>query len=156
MNRKFIKNIVVAIVCLALVLSLCACGGAETPETVAPTQVETKAIDELWTTALYTQDTKLGDGATSITVEVQAGEHSVAFELNTDKAVLADAMAEFDLVSGEESEYGLYIKEVNGIVADYDADKAYWALYQGDEYSMAGADSVKVTNGSTYTFVYTK
>lgn len=156
MNRKFIKNIVVAIVCLALVLSLCACTGAETPETVAPTQVETKAIDELWTTALYTQDTKLGDGATSITVEVQAGEHSVAFELNTDKAVLADAMAEFDLVSGEESEYGLYIKEINGIVADYDADKAYWALYQGDEYSMAGADSVKVTNGSTYTFVYTK
>ena len=59
---------------------------------------------------------------------------------------------ELGLISGEESQYGLYVKTVNGITLDYDKDGKYWAFYIGGEYAVTGVDTTEITAGSTYTF----
>lgn len=74
------------------------------------------------------------------------------FEIHTDKTTVGDALVEVDLVKGEQSEYGLYVKEVNGIAADYDKDGVYWAFYVNGEYASTGVDSTEITEGATYSF----
>ena len=69
------------------------------------------------------------------------------FVVKTDKKNVADALVEVGLVSGENSEYGLYIKVVNGITADYSVDGSYWSLLVNGEMSMVGASSVSVAEG---------
>lgn len=69
------------------------------------------------------------------------------FVVKTDKKNVADALVEVGLVSGENSEYGLYIKVVNGITADYNVDGSYWSLLVNGEMSMVGASSVSVAEG---------
>lgn len=115
-----------------------------------------KAPTDLWANATYTEDTALGEGAKTVEVEVKAEETAVTFTIKTDAAVLGDALLAHKLVAGEESEFGLYIKEVNGIKADYDTDGAYWAFYQDGEYAMAGVDATPIAGGEHYELVYTK
>ena len=69
------------------------------------------------------------------------------FVVKTDRKNVADALVEVGLVSGENSEYGLYIKVVNGITADYSVDGSYWSLLVNGEMSMVGASSVPVAEG---------
>ena len=52
--------------------------------------------------------------------------------------------------ASEDSEYGLYIKTVNGITYDYETDGKYWAFYISDEYSMTGIDLTDIVSGETY------
>lgn len=110
----------------------------------------------IWASAAYTSDTTLGEGAKTVYVEVKVEEHSVTFTINTDAEMLGEALVSNGLVSGEESEYGLYIKVVNGITADYDVDQSYWAFYQNGEYAMTGVDSTPISGGEHFELVYTK
>ena len=112
--------------------------------------------DTLWENALYTEDTELGEGAKTVQVEVKAGEKSVTFTVKTDEAILGDALIAHGLVEGDEGAYGLYIKKVNGITADYDVDKSYWGFYKNGEYIMTGIDSTEFADGEHYELVYTK
>ena len=57
-----------------------------------------------------------------------------------------------DLIAGDESEYGLYVKTVNGVTADYDKDRTYWAFYVNGEYANTGVDSTPVEDGAVYSF----
>ena len=109
--------------------------------------------DTLWSSAVYTADTALGDGETSIFVEVKAGEKSITFTIDTNAATLGEALLENDIVSGEMGAYGLYIKSVNGMVADYDTDHTYWALYENGELCMTSADLTPVADGGHYELV---
>ena len=63
---------------------------------------------------------------------------------------------EHKLIEGDEGPYGLYIKKVNGITADYDVDKSYWGFYINGEYATTGVDTTKITEGATYKLEYTK
>ena len=109
----------------------------------------------LWEDATYRRDTKLGKGSVVFYLEVKAGDDSITFTIHTDKEMLGDALLEHDLIAGEESQYGLYVKKVNGIVADYDVDGHYWALQEDGEMLMTGVDSTPITDGAHYEFVYT-
>lgn len=102
-----------------------------------------------WETAVYDRDTELGEGSKTVTVKVIAEEQSLTFTLHTDKENLEDALLEHDLVGGDESQYGLYIKTVNGIVADYDADASYWAITKNGE-STLGAAATLIADGECY------
>ena len=46
----------------------------------------------------------------------------------------------------------MYVKKVNGILADYNIDKTYWAFYINGEYAFSGVDTTPVENGATYSF----
>ena len=104
----------------------------------------------LWDNAKYTSDTELGTGAKTVQVEVKAGGKSITFTIHTDKEILGDALLEHDLIAGEEGAYGLYVKFVNGIEADYDKDQTYWGFYKDGEYMMTGVDSTTITSGDHY------
>ena len=97
--------------------------------------------------------TVLGEGATVFNFNVVDGDaNTTKFEIHTDASTVGEALLALNLIAGDESEYGLYVKTVNGIVADYDVDQTYWAFYIDGEYAMTGVDSTDVTAGSTYEF----
>ena len=47
----------------------------------------------------------------------------------------------------------MYVKSVNGMSADYEADGYYWSLYVDGEYATTGVDTTPVTDGGSYAFV---
>ena len=95
----------------------------------------------------------LGEGETSFYfVVVDGDKKETKFEINTDKKTVGDALLELKLIDGEESQYGLYVKTVNGVTADFDKDKEYWAFYVNGEYAMSGVDTTEIEAGATYSF----
>ena len=114
------------------------------------------STDDLWQTALYTADAEIGNGEKTLTVNVTADEKTVVFTIHTDNDVLGDALIEHKLISGEQGTYGLYVKSVNGIYADYNTTKSYWSVNKNGEYMTVGVDSAKITDGESYEFIYTK
>ncbi len=158
MKTRILSAMLALLMCVTLTLSLCACDKTESekPTEVVETVDETKAIDPLWENATYLEDTVLGEGATSINVKVEAGEKAVTITINTDATNLEDALLGVELVQGEEGAYGLYIKTVNGILADYDVDQSYWAMYKDGEYLTSGANETAITSGDHFELVYTK
>lgn len=102
--------------------------------------------------ALYTEDTELGRGQTTVLFRATADDLSVLFTIHTDKTMLGDALVELGLVEGEASAYGLYVKRVNGILADYNVDGSWWSLYIDDEMAMSGVDTTEISVGAVYEF----
>ena len=95
----------------------------------------------------------LGEGATAFTFTVVDGDgNETDYEIHTDAQTVGDALTELGLIEGEDSEYGLYVKTVNGITADYDTDGHYWAFYVDGEYAQTGVDATQVTAGASYAF----
>lgn len=137
------KTLALSLIGLLLCFLLVACGG--------------KAVsgDDLWKQATYTEDTALGSGAKTVDVSVKAGEKSVTFTVSTDRETLADALLEHGLIAGDTSEYGLYVKTVNGIFADYDQGGHYWSFNKNGEMLMTGVDAVILADGDSYEIVYT-
>ncbi len=95
----------------------------------------------------------IGEGSKqlSLTVADETGSE-VKLEIHTDQSMLGAALSELGLIDGEEGEYGLYVKTVNGKTADYDTDGMYWALYINDEYAQSGVDTVEIKEGDSYSF----
>ena len=97
-------------------------------------------------------------GAKAVTIEVtDNNEQTTSYNVNTDAEYLSEVFDEIDdlVVEGTTSEYGLYIDTVNGVTADFNVDGAYWAIYVNGDYGMYGADQQPVTDGDTYSLVYT-
>ena len=74
----------------------------------------------------------------------------IRITVRTDKTVVGEALQELGLLEGEEGPYGLYVKTVNGIRADYDKDKVYWAFYINGDYAMSGVDVTEICAGDEY------
>lgn len=77
-------------------------------------------------------------------------------EIKTTRAYLADALLDEKIASGAMTEYGLMIDTVDGILADWNTNGAYWAIYVGEEMAMVGASSLELSDGGVYRLVYTK
>ncbi len=93
----------------------------------------------------------------TITVQVKGSDGNVTdFVIKTKEAFLRGALEQEKLVEGDESEYGLFVKFVNGERADYDLDKAYWSFYKGDDYLMSGIDTTPISDGDVFRIEYTK
>ena len=141
--KKTIKSFVSCVLMLAFILTLVACQ---------------KGVDVkgLWEKATYTKDTTFGNGATTVMVEVKVEDQSVTFTIKTDKTTLGEALMEHDLIAGDQGQFGIYIKSVNGITADYDIDQSYWAFTKNGEMMMTGVDGTTIADGEHYELVYTK
>ena len=150
-----------SLICLILVLLLAAAGlqgcAPKTPETTAP--ATTTAASETATVASESSSlaeetpTELGEGAKSFTFEVTDVDGSTKYyTVHTDAETVGEALVALGLIAGEDSEYGLYVKTVDGVTLDYDADGKYWAFYVDGEYATAGVDSTAVTDGASYAF----
>lgn len=98
----------------------------------------------------------VSQGAKTITVEVvHKDESKKTFTYHTDAEYLGEVIQAEGLVSGEQGEFGLYIKVVDGETADYETDGAYWAFYQGGEYATLSVDQTPVSDGDAFSLVYT-
>ena len=73
----------------------------------------------------------------------------------TDLNYLSELLLEKELVTGYESEeYGYTIEGVDGVVADWAVDGAYWALYEGDAYATTSASGIVLVDGGVYKLIY--
>lgn len=107
--------------------------------------------EAMQTTSISVEPQVLGEGETVFSVTIEDKEGTVtSFEIHTDKEMVGEALQECGLLEGEEGPYGLYVKTVNGITADYDVDQTYWAFYINGEYAMTGVDVTEITEGDTY------
>ena len=81
-----------------------------------------------------------------------ASLYDASFEIHTDKTIVGEALLDLELIEGDMGDFGLYVKTVNGITADYDTDGTYWAFYVNGEYAMTGVDMTDIVDGDTYSF----
>ena len=132
------KKILAILLAAVLVLSLCACGRKGLPgEAGAPVVNDGDVI---------------GEGKNSFTLEIVDGDkNKITATIKCDDTIVGDALQAYGIIAGEEAEYGLYIKFVNGITADYDKDGTYWSFYVNGEYAVTGVDMTEIENGATYT-----
>ena len=101
--------------------------------------------------------TELGEGAVSFNFTVVDKDgNETKFVIHTDAETVGAALLEHGLIEGEESQYGLYVKKVNGILADYDVDQTYWGFYVNGEYGMSGVDTTNIEAGAEYSFKVSK
>ena len=147
MKNKTMKNkmrtLLSAVLCVMTLVCLTACTKEE-------------AATGVWADATYTEDTELGEGSKTVKLVVEAEDKKVTFTIHTDEAILGDALLAHNLIDGEAGDFGMYIKKVNGITADYDVDQTYWGFYQNGEYMMTGVDGTEFADGDQYELVRTK
>ncbi len=94
--------------------------------------------------------TVLGEGETKFSLTVTESDGTSAdFLIYTDQTTVGDALLNLGFISGEESQYGLYVDTVNGITVDNKT--AYWAFCINGEYAMTGVDSTKIEEDAQYT-----
>lgn len=138
----------------------------EAPKTEAQTQPQTEApattnAPETTTTAAATpaegekQELGEGDKLFYFDVTFSNGETS-SYAIHTDADTVGAALVDLNLIAGDESEYGLYVKTIGEETLDFNTDGMYWAFYENGEYAMTGVDSTAITDGTTYSFVATK
>lgn len=154
--KKITSLLLVALLSFTLIFMVSCNNEAETPET-SNTASSTTADNEdkipaqgLWANATYRQDTTLGQGEKTFSFVVEIEGQSVNFTVNTNKTTVGEALLELNLIEGEEGAYGLYVKKVNGVLADYDVDRTYWAFYINGEYASSGVDTTDIVSGTTY------
>ena len=118
--------------------------------------VQSATEADVWSEAIYTEDAEFGEGAKTVMVEVIAEDKSVTFTIHSNEKILGDALVAHDLIEGEQGAYGLYVKKVNGITADYDLNQCYWGFNKNGESMMTGVDGAEFHDGEHYELVYTK
>lgn len=97
-------------------------------------------------------------GSKDITINVIDDTQAVTvYQLTTDAEYLRQAMDEAEglTFSGTESEFGLMVDTVNGVVADYNTNGAYWSFMVNGEYCNYGIDTQPVMNGDEFSIEYT-
>ena len=100
---------------------------------------------------------EVGQGSVSFIFRVtDQYDTSTLYRIYTDEKTVGAALQKLGMISGEESQYGLYVKTVNGITADYDTDKAYWAFYIDNEMAPTGVEQTQIVQNTEYCLKYTK
>ena len=166
-SNSIIRFAALLLAAFTLLFTVSACDSiGKSAETTAPVESpalsgdgsETSAapLPALWNNATYKENKTFGEGAKQFEIEVIADGFSVTFTVKSDDAFLGSALLANGIITGENGPYGLYITAVNGIPADYDKDKAYWAISKGGEYLMTGVDTTPIENGAHYELTYTK
>ncbi len=168
MQKKCSKQILSCILCIVLIVAMAlfttGCNGSSGSQANVPTEASdgdgeiagTDAAGDETTgadTGTDADSSVLGEGSKVFTFTVvdEAGAQT-QFEIHTDQETVGAALAELGLIDGDEGEYGLYVKTVNGITADYDTDGKYWSFYINDEYAQTGVDATDITEGDSYSF----
>lgn len=105
----------------------------------------------IWENATYVSDTTLGNGAKTVSFDVEAGDQAITITLKTDKATLGEAMFEHGLINDSS-----FFNVLNGMEASWEKDQAYWTFYQGDKIMPYGVNDENISDGASYRFVYTK
>lgn len=95
------------------------------------------------------------EGGKKLVVTVVHGDgSSKEFKLATDAENLRGALEEQQLIAGDESDYGLFVKTVDGETAD-DSVQQWWCFTKGGEMLMTGVDDTMIADGESYEITLT-
>ncbi len=167
MKTTQMKKALLLILCMVLIVAMAlfttGCSNNEEP---ADDSAETPTVSDTAETGEETPDEAetpdeskepvvdgavVGEGETTFPLTITDKEGtSIKIEVKTDKTTVGDALIELDLMDGEDSDFGMYVKSVNGITADYNTDGVYWAFYIDGEYATTGIDVTEITEGTAY------
>ena len=103
------------------------------------------AFSGIW--AATRPETQTGDK--TITVQIVKKDSERTVTINTDAEMLRGALDQENLVQGEEGEFGLFIKTVDGYTAD-DAAQEWWCITKGGEDVYTGVESTPIADGDQY------
>ena len=144
-NKNLCLSLILCLVLIAaMALLTVGCTDNNSQETPA-TSADTQSV------------TVKGEGDTVFYFNVIDKDGGVTkFEIHTNETKVGKALQNVQLIEGEEGAYGLYVKTVNGITADYDTDGTWWEFMVGDEASMTGVDLTDIEAGATYAFRVSK
>lgn len=144
MKKTNIKQMLSFIVCMLLIAAMalftigCNDNAKQESENSSVTQTDVKEI---------------GNGKTKLSfTAVDLYGNETEFLVKTDKTTVGEALAEHNIIAGEQGSYGLYVKTVNGITLDFDKDGTYWAFYVDDKYAEKGVDQTEINENSVYSF----
>ena len=142
MKKNSMKKLLSILLCIALIAAMALCtSGCGSKDTKNETPAAAGEV------------ISKGEGETAFALEVVDPDgKQTNFEIHTDEKTVGAALLTLGLIAGEDSEYGLYVKTVNGVTVDYDKDGKYWAFYVDGEYAATGVDSTDITAGATYAF----
>ena len=141
-KKLLVTLLVVLIAVMALFIAGCTNNSQDEPTTTEPVQTteQTSAIVK-------------GEGENAfVFIAVDLDGNSTHYMIKTDKETVGEALVENGLIAGDDGEYGLYVKTVNGITLDFDKDGKYWAFYEENAYANQGVDSTPIKEGGVYTF----
>ena len=147
MKVTLLKKVLPFILCVVLIAAIAlmttGCNGNENTDVTS----QSSALDNV------DEVKELGEGATSFFFDVVKPDgEKTSYKIFTDKTTVGDALVELGLISGEDSQYGIYVKCVDGVTLDFDKDGKYWAFYQDSAYANAGVDKTDITSGAKYAF----
>lgn len=147
------KKLISLLLCLAMVLSLACFASAEAVEaTDEPTEAAEILWDENHETILLEMGAEYGEGAKTFTLVTNHLNQVTICTVHTDEQTVGAALAALNIIAGVDSDFGLYVKTVDGYLADYDTDGSYWAFYIDGEYAATGVDATEISEDSTYLF----
>ncbi len=136
--KKCLSLLLAGVLIAAMTLSAAGCGKA-------------KRSEGPYSTIICKDGDTVGKGATSFKLEIVPKDASaVNITVKTDETTVGAALLANEIIAGDDSEYGLYVKCVNGVTADFDVDGTYWAFYINGEYAMTGVDSTDIEDGAAY------
>lgn len=143
-NKKLLVTLsIVLIAVMALFIAGCSNNNQDEPISTEPVQ----------TTEPKSSVIEKGEGENAfVFIAVDLDGNSTHYMIKTDKETVGEALLENGLIAGEDGQYGLYVKTVNGITLDYDKDGKYWAFYEENTYANQGVDSTPIKEGGVYTF----
>lgn len=142
------KTTIASVLSIMLVLTMLAgCNGEAVDKAEAPDGELAQAVGA-------PQD--IGQGSTVFTFEVTDDKSEfTVYNVHTDETTVGAALLAVGLIDGDETDFGLMVKYVNGLRADYELDGAYWGFLIDGEFAMTGADATEIEQGKVYAFVYT-
>lgn len=149
MKKTLFKKVLSLFVCIVLIAAMALItSGCDNKSTESGVGTFKESDDQ----APTTQAIKIDDGKKTFNfTAVDADGNERDYLVVTNMTSVGEALLEAGLISGENAQYGLYVKTVDGVTLDFDKDGMYWAFYVDGEYAMTGVDSTEIIAGETYT-----
>lgn len=166
-NTRILSLVLTVVAALALLLS--GCGNDTAPSSTVPgadTSISTSTAaatsedasapssaaseDAVAPSSTTSEDTSAPEGEKALTITVTYGDKTTEnFEFTTDEEFLRGALEAQNLIAGEESEYGLFVKSVNGVAAD-DSKQEWWCFSKNGVDLETGVDTTPIADGDAF------
>ena len=149
---KILSLLLLLLLTAAIAISVVSCNDGKTdPDGAVTTGVTTVATTGAPTDEPLTN--MRGEGNTQFVFKVvTASGETKTFTVKTDKTTVGQALLDAGLIDGEDGQFGLYVKTVDGETLDYNKDGMYWSFYVGDSYALTGVDMTEIEAGVEYSF----
>lgn len=153
-DMKNVKSISALLICVVFIMGIIffttACGNK-----TLDNHIDENSTEDITESVEYLSEVGIGEKTFVLNVVYIDGT-SDSVIIHTDKSTVGEALSELNILDGEQGAYGLYVKSVNGVVADYNTDGTYWAFYVNGNYSTKGCELTDIEENAMYSFVVEK